>query len=217
MELGTRTSKAVLAAVAALALTGCGQVRTGAAATIGDETIPLERVESVTQSLVEAGGGQVDQGEALRATLGRMIFSEILERAAQRQGVEVSQRNVSAKRKQIEQIVGGPERIREALVRENVAPNYADQVFRDLATSDALSEKLVPGNGEQVGAERNQRFNELLVQVSKDADVTVNPRFGRWDEETGTITGLVSGGLAQSLTEPQPAPGSELPPGESPS
>ncbi len=196
-----RIVAAGLAVVSILTLSGCGQVRTGTAATVEGEVIPIERVQSVAQSLIQAGGAQVDPADAQRITLGRMIFSKVLARAAHSLGVEATPSDVKAKREQIEQFLGGPEQVRQALIQENVAPDYADQVFRDLAVSEAISERLVPGDGEEVRQERDQRFNQLLVQTSKDTEITVNPRFGRWDETTGTIAGQVSGGLAKSLEE----------------
>ncbi|MDP9417425.1 MAG: SurA N-terminal domain-containing protein [Actinomycetota bacterium] len=218
MTLGTRRSRSLaagLAVLAGLTLSGCGQVRTGTAATVDGEVIPMEVVQRTTQSLVDAGGAQVNVGEAQRATLGRMIFSRLLARVAHQQGVEVSQGEIAAKREEVEQFLGGPDQVRQALIQENVPPSYADEVFRDLTVSDAISQKLVPGEGEQVRAERDQRFSELLIKTSKEADIAVNPRFGTWDEQTGMIAGQVSGGLAKSLQELE-SEGSEGQPGGTP-
>lgn len=38
-----------------------------------------------------------------------------------------------------------------------------------------------------VGAERDQAVQEWLTEQSQEAEVTVNPRFGEWDEETGAV------------------------------
>lgn len=38
-----------------------------------------------------------------------------------------------------------------------------------------------------LGAERDQAVQDWLTEKSQEAEVTVNPRFGEWDEETGTV------------------------------
>ncbi len=86
-------------ALAALALTGCGtnQLRTGAAAIVGDERISTEQLEAIVQrGLSDPAAAQANSDRAAyqRTVLTRLINTVILERAAAEAGVTVTEGDV---------------------------------------------------------------------------------------------------------------------------
>ena len=66
--------------------------------------------------------------------------------------------------------------------------------------------------------QRAQATGELLRDVAGDLGITVNPRFGRWDPETGTIEAVEDpNGVTTSAPEDDAeAPSGEAPAGEAP-
>ncbi len=69
--------------------------------------------------------------------------------------------------------------------------------------------------------EREARTTELLSKVAKDLGVTVNPRFGKWNETQGSVDEIAVDG--SSVSSPAPSPGADdagtggdVPPGGAP-
>ena len=83
----------VLCAVAAVALTGCGTVRAGAAATVGDHRITTSQLTAVVDRGLRDPAAQqnvgTDKPAFERTVLGRLIQHLILARAAKDEGVSV--------------------------------------------------------------------------------------------------------------------------------
>jgi hypothetical protein len=195
-----------------LGLSGCNTDQAGSAALVGGDRVTVAELQSTTEDLLAAGGGsQLSQADAQRITLGRYIVSDILAGGAADSGITVSETEIDARRTELEQAVGGSDQLEKELVARNVAPSYMDEFLRDIVLSEKIGAQLVPGDAVQVQSERDTAVNDLLVKTGKDVGVTVNPRYGVWDAETGQINGLVSGGLSKTAEElssatPSPAP-----------
>lgn len=57
---------------------------------------------------------------------------------------------------------------------------------------------------EVLDQERTKRFEEYVTKLKAELGVSVNPRFGRWNAQTGVVE--PTGGNGLSATEPTPAP-----------
>lgn len=55
------------------------------------------------------------------------------------------------------------------------------------STTGPSFEQLVPELEQQLAAEDENRVGEYLLELQANADVTVDPRYGTWDAETGTV------------------------------
>lgn len=66
--------------------------------------------------------------------------------------------------------------------------------------------------------QRGQATGDLLRDVASELGITVNPRFGRWDAESGTIEAVEdpNGVTTSAPEEGGEAPSGEAPPGEAP-
>lgn len=337
----TRTSRSlVAAALAGLLLAGCGdgQLRPGAAAVVGSERITADDLrEVVARGLADPQAEQQlgqDRQAFQRQALARLINRQILEEAARREDVTVTQGDVDAQLQVFVSQAGTREALEmqaaqsgispqdlprflrdvvldqelgdvltedvpvpaaqlQALYTENIAQYdrvrsrhilVADEkqartilasVRRDPTTFAALAaefstdtsnkdaggdlglqgrgafvpefEKLLfsakPGTYDVVQtqfgwhvvnvverkttslaeattelrrgalqAERQERTQEVLREVGRDLGITVNPRFGAWDPETGSVEPLED---PNGVTTPAPEPGGqEAPAGE---
>lgn len=147
------TSRLVLgatAAVAALALTGCGAIQPGTAVEVGDETISVSRLDEVTTDFCEAISPQLD-GQAqtipngfLRGGIaGTLAMRSVADQIADDYGVEASSDQYQQAVDQSRQgIAGLPEDIRDSVLEVDTAPAYVE------AVQAAVGEVLLDGEGE---------------------------------------------------------------------
>ncbi|MDP3713984.1 MAG: peptidylprolyl isomerase [Mycobacteriales bacterium] len=128
----------------ALALTGCGgQVRTGAAAIVGDERISAEQLQEVVErGTADPAAAQIKEDLAgyQRTVLTRLINRVILERALADAGVEVSEGDVD---KQLQVYVAStPTGTLADLESQAVSNGIAKQDLRDFVRSVVLDQAL---------------------------------------------------------------------------
>lgn len=195
-RMPTVRASAALAAggalVALLALSGCGTARPGAAAVVGDQRISTTSLQGTVQAVqdaqAEGGGGQApDPAKVQRDALSRRIVGLIVDEAAGREGVTVDRGEVDARLTQVEEGVGGRKQLEAALLQDGVSTTELPALLRQTVQVEKIGEDLVPGSGQQVQLQRQQRIGTMLSRVSKDIGVTVNPRYGRWDAKRATL------------------------------
>lgn len=335
-----RSSRLVVSSgLAVLLLSGCGSgsVRPGAAALVGDERIPVDTLQEVVErGLADPQAEQTlgqDRSAFQRQVLSRLVNREVLQAAAEREGVRVDDGDVDAQLQDFAAQAGGEEALEAQAAQNGISPEDLQPFLRDVvleqALGDALTEqedvpqeqleglyqqniaqydrvrsrhilvedeaqardllaqvKADPDRFEELAAEfstdtsnkdsggdlgfqgrgqfvpefeallfsaepgtydvvrtqfgwhvvhvqerqqtsleeatpelrraalQEQRASEtgaLLRDVASDLGVTVNPRFGRWDPETGSIEATESG-----VTTQAPEDGAEAPAGEAP-
>jgi parvulin-like peptidyl-prolyl isomerase len=145
----TRTPRLLAGcALAALVLTGCGDgtIRTGAAATVGDEritTTTLNRV--VDKGLSDPGAQQTvggDRAQFERSVLARLIQHQVLVAAAKAEGVTVTGAQKDAARAAIANQLGGDAQLVSQAAKAGFSAEDLDQAIADTALKDALGDKL---------------------------------------------------------------------------
>ena len=149
----TRTARRLAAAgLAALLLSGCGgaQTRAGAAAVVGEERISVEELEQVVDRGLQDPQAQeqfgAERADYQRQVLDRLVRAQLLERAIDELGVEVTQGDVDEQLAEFTEQAGG----REQLVMQAAAggiseqdlPRFAREVALELALGDALTEDV---------------------------------------------------------------------------
>jgi parvulin-like peptidyl-prolyl isomerase len=145
----TRTPRLLTGcALVALVLSGCGDgtIRTGAAATVGDEritTTTLDRV--VTVGLSDPGAQQTVGGDRAafeRSVLARLIQHQVLLAAAKAEGVTVTGAQKDAARAAIAAQLGGEDQLVAQAAKAGFSAADLDQAIADTALKDALGDKL---------------------------------------------------------------------------
>jgi parvulin-like peptidyl-prolyl isomerase len=167
----TRAPKLLLAAsvLSVFALTGCGDgtVRTGAAATIGDERITTTTLDGyVERGLKDPTAAQKigsDKAAFERSVLGRLLQHRILEVAGKEQGITVTGADIDAAHDRIsEQLAqaGQAADIETAAKGVGIAVEDLDETLEDVVLRDDIADKLtaslqVPDSVLQQGYQQN--------------------------------------------------------------
>ena len=147
----TRTPLRLLAcgAVAALALTGCGTVRAGAAAVVGSDRISSDQLAgAVARGLADPQAQQAlgaDRPKYQRDTLSRLINHRVLAAAASGQHVAVTEGAVDARLAGFAQQAGGRPQLEQQAAQAGIARVDLRGFVRDLVLTDALGDTLTAG------------------------------------------------------------------------
>ena len=150
--LTRRTAAAAsLAAVLALSACGGGQVRSGAAALVGDQRLSTADLgDTVTAALAAPGVAQEITSDVpgyQRSVLSEFITVEIVEEAARRAGVELDQAAVDAEYAALVEQVGGEEALAEQAAMAGLDDERVRAIARNRALTEALADALVPAGG----------------------------------------------------------------------
>jgi hypothetical protein len=182
-----RTTRVRLGAVAIVAglLGACTPGQVGIAASVGDDRLSVSTLQDRTNRLLrEVGARQELSGIAQNLALSFFVSSQLVERAAAEQGIEVTAGEVAQAVAAIRSSEQGQE-ILNGAVNRGVAPSDLDRFVRDAL----LRERLAAATP----------LEEALAAAVQGADVSVSPRYGTFDPETLSVVPQVGGGLSRSL------------------
>jgi PBP1b-binding outer membrane lipoprotein LpoB len=182
---------AVLLAVA-LAVTGCSNV--DSAATVGDKEIALSDLQSQVDLILKEREGvdtsqmQLEVGEALtRSQLSYMISNAIIEDVAKDENIEISASEIYTN-------IGGEANLPNVLVSAAIPSTSLDDVLRrDLILRKLTEQQSAAGADENT---INTFIQNLVTDKAKALDVTVNPRYGKWDGSTLSVVATEAAGDA---------------------
>ena len=142
------TALAGLAVLPLLALTGCqaGAVRTGAAATVGQERITTSALDRVVvRGLADPTAAQAVGGDRAgfeRSVLRRLIEHLVITDLAARQGVSVDGGDVDATQDRIARQLMGLPQLKAAALKSGIAPADLRETLSDVALRDKIADKL---------------------------------------------------------------------------
>jgi hypothetical protein len=196
-----RNLAAPLAAAAlTLALAACSSTQQpGAAALVSGQAISTNTVAAQADEInTFLGDGAVQsQAELNRQVVGAYVQEQVLNEAAQREGVTVTATQVDDLISQAAEQSGGQAEFEKGLAAQRgVAPSQVPNFMRAVLQYQGLVAKLGTGD-QQAGA---LKVNELIAQVTADSGVSVNPRFGAWDVQQFVVIPA-----PDTLSKPAPA------------
>jgi SurA N-terminal domain len=151
----------VLAATAALVLSGCGEMRPGAAAVVGDQRITDERLQAMVDESLAAPGARQGlatnfRGDlaAYRRSLLRVEVERLLaEASAARLGIRVDESEVEARYRSAQQQAGSAEAFAARLAAQAISP----ALFRQLIRNEVIESEI----GYQRGGVRRPTESQL--------------------------------------------------------
>ena len=189
---------AVVLAVA-LAVTGCSKV--DSAATVGDQEIALSDLQSQVDLILKEREGvdtsqmQLEVGEALtRSQLSYMISNAIIQDVAKDEKIEISASEIEAYKIEIYTNIGGEANLPNVLVSAAIpSTSLYDVLRRDLVLRKLTEQQSAAGADENT---INTFIQKLVTDKAKALKVTVNPRYGKWDESTLTVVATEAAGDA---------------------
>lgn len=188
-----------LALISALTLTACGQVDT--AASFGDTKITQAQAQSIVDEILaerektDTSQMQLETGNALnRSQLRFSIITSVFDEIAKELKIKVSSTEIENTRTGILEQIGGEEQLQMNLVAAQIAPSNFERYMR----ATVLSNKLAGALGMAGVAEEDvqTKISELVQKKAKQMKVTVNPRYGVWDEATAELLPKDSAGDA---------------------
>ena len=179
--------RAVTAVVVAGALAGCGgPVRSGAAAVVGDTRIPTEQLaELVDAGLADPAAGEQlgsDRSAYQRDVLSRLIQARLVEEAARRRGVTVTQGEADREYAAIRDSLGGEEQLRAQAAAAGLSLDQVRGLARTRALSNALGDALtrdvqVPREAlEQAYRGAQDRYDQVRTAHVQVADLAAARR-----------------------------------------
>ena len=179
-----------LALISAFTLTACGQVDT--AASFGDTKITQAQAQSVIDEILaerdktDITQMQLESGNALnRSQLRFTIVTSIFDEIAKELKIEVSSTEIENTRTGIYEQIGGEEQLQMNLVAAQIAPSNFERYMRATIISNKLAGAL--GMAGVAEADVQSKISELVQKKAKQMKVSVNPRYGRWDEATAEL------------------------------
>jgi hypothetical protein len=188
-----RNALAAAAVVVVLALTGCGN-QAGAASVVGGTSIRDSDVATMVNDVRGAVGQEnaaaFDELAVTRATVNRLTRHYLLDEAAVREGIVVTQAQVddlvSSTIK--DGFAGDPAKFQQALAAKSfVPPSEITSFARDVLVTQELTKKLAPGGDAVV---QSNKLNDYLGPLGKEMGIEISPRFGTWSFKASTIGDL---------------------------
>jgi len=180
----------VLTLATALLLTGCSS--TNEAATIGGFKISQTTLQSSIDAVMAERKGvdttqmQLETGEELnRGQLRFKILMHTFDEIAKEVKITVTASQIATKRDQIAQSVGGKTELVKNLVNAAIAKQDFDTYVRAIIISEQIAEGLKASGVAE--ADVAARLTELLAAKAKSLNVSINPRYGVWDNEAGDV------------------------------
>ena len=210
----SRTVLAAVAAAAGLALSACS-AHPGSAAVVGDESISDSRVDDVASALCAAQGGGQSGGQDLasrgarQGALDVLINSSLSRQYGASQGVQPDQEQVSAALAANAQNISGlPAEHRQDF--KDTLREYAEGqlMLIDIGRRELAKAGTKNATEQQAVSEGTKLRN---AWAAKNADVTVDPRFGEYSKNALLPkSGSLSVAASKSATDggsPDPSPG----------
>jgi hypothetical protein len=201
--------KKILALIAVLSLgtlTACGQMNS--AATLGDITISQKQLQETVGLLIKERNGidvsqmQLESGGALnRSQLRFLIITNIFDEIAKELKLSVTKTELATTRQGLVDESGGEEALASNLVAAQIASSNFDRYIRAIIISDKLTRALQESGVAE--ADVAARISELVTAKTKELKISINPRYGTWDDASGDILEVDSAGNAVSSTPAQ--------------
>jgi SurA N-terminal domain len=190
---------ALLGVISIFALTGCGQV--DSAATIGKVTISQASAQAIVDEVlaerakVDTSKMQIQSGAALnRSQLRFTIITTLFDDIAKELKLPVSTTEIAKAKSELVTQSGGATALAQNLVAAEIAPSNFDRYVRAIIVSNKLQGALKASG--VADADVSGRITQLVTAKAKQLKVTVNPRYGTWDQTTGEIVASDSAGSA---------------------
>ena len=169
-------------------LTGCSDSPklAGSAVVVNGKVIPAsvvsDRVDKVRAQIQVTNPSLINAVPSLiqinQRAVDHFVLVALLNEVVAREGIKIKDREVAAYRDDVFQQYA-KETIEAQLASQNSVPADAvDEFMYEILVQRALMDKLAPGADKQT---RTQALFDYLTKLSKELNVELNPRFGKWD------------------------------------
>lgn len=182
---------------AGLVVTGCGPVKMGAAAIVGDQRITVATLDNEVTNLsrylkVHPSPVPLTPVQQTQLTLSWLIRFQINEELAKQEGITVSAAqaeqawnkiyNQAKAAAQAQGITNVTPRL--VLAANGIPPNLKDEVGRYQSIDDQFAVKVnggTPPASQDAANAANDQLNKARCTAAKGLNIQVNPQYGRLD------------------------------------
>ena len=181
-------------AVSAVLHGSCGSGAPGAAAVVGPDRISERELADAVGEVLRAGGRPENTANAdlTRTILDRMVKVALVDQAATRAGVVVTQGEIDRVMADYQQQAGGAAQFDGVLLGQGIAPSQADVAVKLNIQAQKLAEAIAPGADPQsAGMELVNALGQYSIMIGTE----ISPRYGTWD-----ISNLSIGGQPSDLS-----------------
>ncbi len=187
-RVGSVTRFGLVGAIVAvlLVVSGC-QSRLGLAASVGSTNIDTNELNAFTGRSLDAfaSTGQAvpagKQGDLERNVLGLLVREALVDQVAAKEGITTTAAQVRSERASAVAQAGGEQAFENQLKQQGISPQDIDMIVRENVLIGKLQTKL--------NTTDSSTFTKDLANLAKAIKIRVNPRFGKWDPSTLTISG----------------------------
>jgi len=182
---------------AGLVVTGCGSVKLGAAAIVGDQRITVATLDNEVTNLssylkVHPSPVPLTPVQQTQQTLSWLIRFQINEELAKQEGITVSAAqaeqawNEISKQAKTNAQAQGITNVTDSLIlaASGIPPNLKDEVGRYQAIDDQFALKAnggTPPATQDAANAANDQLNKARCTAAKGLNIQVNPQYGRLD------------------------------------
>ena len=181
---------AVLTIASALLLTGCSQ--SNEAASVGGFKITQTQLQGSIDAImtertkVDTKQMQLESGDALtRGQLRFKILMHTFDEIAKELKIDVTASQIEAKKAAITESVGGKTELPKNLVNAAIAQQDFDTYVRAIVISEQITAALSASGVAE--ADVAAKLGQLLSAKAKQLGITINPRYGVWDDVAGDV------------------------------
>ncbi|MGD9954482.1 MAG: hypothetical protein AB7O74_12035 [Candidatus Nanopelagicales bacterium] len=189
-----RVVRAAGAAVLVVLLAACGSNLAGNALSAGPTSVSDAQLSAIVDELqqqlvaLKQQSPTFDEGTATGANVDRLMRQALLDQAAAREGIEVTQGEVDTILQQVADanFGGDMKQVENALAeQQNIPASQIDGFARAYLVQQKLGAKLAPGKD---ATEQQKAVVAYLDALATDVDAQVAPRFGVWNAKTASLT-----------------------------
>jgi len=182
---------------AGLVVAGCGPVKMGAAAIVGDQRITVATLDTEVTNLanylkVHPSPVPLTPAQQTQQTLSWLIRFQINEELAKQEGITVSTAqaeqawNEISKQAKANAQAQGITNVTDSLIlaATGIPPNLKDEVGRYQAIDDQFALKVnggTPPATQDAANAANDQLNKARCTAAKGLNIQVNPQYGRLD------------------------------------
>jgi len=185
-------------------LTSCSSMSSGVK--VGDQEISSTAIQKSVDEILAARKtvdtsqmNLIDSADLLREQAQFFVIRVIMDQVAKDLSVDVSLADVAARRSEVISRLANPAELPAALVSANLPESNLDPYLRVLIISERVQDDFIKSGATE--SEVPMYIDKLVLDTAKKLGVTVNPRFGKWNETTVSIE-------SSDLTDGAVVPGS---------
>ena len=179
----------VVAIASALVLSGCSSVNE--AAKIGKTEITLTTVQSSINDVLkerakfDTTNSNLPTGKDLNISILRFhVISALFDALAVGAKLNITDGDLAKQKATIISQIGAEDKLPAALVNASLAEKDLPRYLRTVVIANKISE-IVKASGDT--STDGSGVQKLIIAAGKHEGVTINPRYGTWNYETGAI------------------------------